>query len=178
MIKAAKRAIYAVLKEADVDNEELQTVFTGTESLLNSRPLTTVSGDVNDELVLTPNHFLIGKMVGELARDTVDTTAVNVRKWWRRMQELIRRVWNHWMREYLTSIGSRHKWFLPTENIKVGDVVLVIEPDVPRRNWKLGRIEAVYPGRDGLVRVVDVRTGGAVKRRPISRLSPLEAEVP
>ena len=62
MIKAAKRAIYAVLKEADVDDEELQTVFTGTESLLNSRPLTKVSEDVNGKLVLTPNHFLIGKM--------------------------------------------------------------------------------------------------------------------
>ena len=43
MIKAAKRAIYAVLKEADVDNEELQTAFTGTESLLNSRFLTVES---------------------------------------------------------------------------------------------------------------------------------------
>ena len=128
-IKAAKRAIYAILKEADVDDEELQTVFTGTESPLNSRPLTTVSGDVNDELVLTPNHFLIGNMDGELAPDTVDTRAGNVRKRWRRVQELIRRVWSRWMREYLTSIGSRHKWFLPTENIKVGDVVLVIEPD-------------------------------------------------
>ena len=42
MIKASKRAIYAVLKEAEVD-EELQTVFTGAESLLNSRPLTAVS---------------------------------------------------------------------------------------------------------------------------------------
>ena len=28
MIKAAKRVIYAVFKEADVDDEELQTVFT------------------------------------------------------------------------------------------------------------------------------------------------------
>ena len=174
MIKSAKRAIYAILKEADVNDEELQTVFTGAESLFNSRPLTTVSGDVN---ALTPNHFLIGQMGGELAPDTVDTTAVNVRKRWRRVQELIRRVWSRWMREYLTSIGSRHKWFLPTENIKVGDVVLVIEPDVPRRHWKLGRIEAVHP--DGLVRVVDVRTGGVVKRRPIFTfgLSPLEAEV-
>ena len=81
------------------------------------------------------------------------------------------------MQEYLTSIGSRHKWFLPTENIKVGDVVLVTEPNVLRRHWKLGRIEAVYPGRDGLVRVVDVRTGGVVKQQPISRLSPLEAEL-
>ena len=61
MIKAAKRAIYAVLKETDVDDEELRTVFRGTESLLNSKPLTTVSGDVNDKLVLTLNHFLIEK---------------------------------------------------------------------------------------------------------------------
>ena len=117
-------------------------------------------------------------MGGELAPDTVDTTAVNVRKRWRRVQELIRRVWSHWMREYLTSIGSRQNRFLPTENIKVGDMILVIEPDVPRRHWKLGRIEAVYPGREGLVRVVHLRTGGVVKRRPISKLSPLEAEVP
>ena len=83
-----------MLKEAYVDDKELQTVFTGTESLLNSRPLTTVSGDANDELVLTPNHFLIRKISGELAPDTVDTTAVNVRKRWRRARELIRRVWS------------------------------------------------------------------------------------
>ena len=48
MIKAAKRAVYAVLKEAGVDDEDLQTVFTGTESLLNSRILTADSGDVTD----------------------------------------------------------------------------------------------------------------------------------
>ena len=103
-------------------------------------------------------------MDGELAPDTIDTTAVNVRKRWRRVQELIRRVWSRWMREYLTSIGLRPKWFLPTENMKVGDVVLVVELEVPRRHWKLGRIEAVYPGRDGLGRVVEVRTAGAVKQ--------------
>ena len=106
MIKSAKRAIYAILRESDVNDEELQTMFTGAESLLNSRPVTMVSGDVNDETALTPNHFLIGQMGGELAPDTVDTTAVNVRKWWRSVQELIRRVWSRWMREYLTSIGS------------------------------------------------------------------------
>ena len=59
MIKSAKWAIYAILNEADVNDEELQTVFTGAESLLNSRPLTiaTVSGDVHDETVLTPNQM-------------------------------------------------------------------------------------------------------------------------
>ena len=59
MIKSAKRAIYTVLGQTNVNDEELKTVFTGVGSLLNSRPSTTVS--VNDELVLTPNHFLIGQ---------------------------------------------------------------------------------------------------------------------
>ena len=92
MIKSAKRAIYAVLSEADVNDEELQTVFTGVESLLNYRPLSTVIGDVNDDPVFTPNHFLMGQMGGELAPETVDTTANNVRKRWRRVQELICKV--------------------------------------------------------------------------------------
>ena len=65
------------------------------------------------------------------------------------------------------------KYWIPA---KVGDVVLVIDPDAPRRDWKRGRIEAVHPGTDGLVRVVDDRTKGVVKRRPISRISPLESE--
>ena len=56
LIKAAKRAISAILQDADVTDEELQTCFTGVESLLNLRPLTTISDDPNDEPVLTPNH--------------------------------------------------------------------------------------------------------------------------
>ena len=60
MIKAAKRAIAAVLRGAEVNDEELKTIFIGVDSLLYSRPLTTVRNDSNDEPVLTPNHFLIG----------------------------------------------------------------------------------------------------------------------
>ena len=73
VIKAAKQAISAILKDADVSDKELQTSFIGVESLPNSRPLTTVRDDSNDEPVLTPNHFLIGQMGGDIAPDSVDT---------------------------------------------------------------------------------------------------------
>jgi hypothetical protein len=176
MIKAAKRAIYAILGNADVKDEELLTVFTSVESLLNSRPLTVTSDDPNDEQVLTPNHFLIGQMGGELAPETVDTVSFDPRKRWRRIQELVRQTWKRWMREYVTSIGSRKKWFDQKENLKEGDIVLVIDPDSPRRYWKVGRIVGVHPGDDGLVRVVDVRVGDCTYRRSISRISRLEFE--
>ena len=39
MIKAAKKAVYAILHGADISDEELTTAFVGAESLINSRPL-------------------------------------------------------------------------------------------------------------------------------------------
>ena len=63
MIKAAKRAILAILGNADVNDEELMTAFTEAESLVNSRPLTYQSANPEDDTPLTPNHFLQGQMV-------------------------------------------------------------------------------------------------------------------
>ena len=56
MIKAAKRAILAIL--ADNNDEELITAFTEAESLVNSRPLTNQSANPEDDTPLAPNHFL------------------------------------------------------------------------------------------------------------------------
>ena len=78
------------------------------------------------------------------------------------------------MKEYIPHIGSRKKWFSPKKNLKVGEVVVVIDADMARRVWKVGRIEQVYPGNDGLVCVVDVKVRGRTLRRPISVISPLE----
>ena len=113
MIKSSKRAIYAVLKDADINDGELQTTFIGVESLMNSRLLTTLSDDPNDEPVLTPNNFLIGQMGGDFIPESVDSTAFNPRKRWRRVQELTRHVWERWMKEYYpTSAPVRSGSFL------------------------------------------------------------------
>ena len=60
MIKAAKRAILAILANADINDKELITAFTGAEALINSRPLTYQSANPEDNMPLTPNHFLHG----------------------------------------------------------------------------------------------------------------------
>ena len=72
LIKSSKRAINAVLGNADITDEELLTAITGAEGLLNSGPLTYQSSDPKDEPVLTPNHFLHGQCGGQLAPETVD----------------------------------------------------------------------------------------------------------
>ena len=51
-----------------------------------------MSAEVDAEIKLTPNHFLIGHMGGELAPGTVDMTIATLCKRWRRVQDLIRKV--------------------------------------------------------------------------------------
>ena len=81
MIKAAKRAIIAILGNADVTDEKLMTAFTGAESFLNSRPLTYYqSANPEDTTPLTPNHFLQGQMGGKFAPKIVQETCYNPKK--------------------------------------------------------------------------------------------------
>lgn len=174
MIKAAKRAIYTILSSADINDEELLSAIVGAEGLINSRPLTYQSANPSDIVPLTPNHFLHGQMGGEFAPETVDTTAFNPRKRWRRVQELVRHFWHRWLREWLPGLNSRKKW-MNIENVyKVGDIVLVLSPDSQRGKWPLGKIVKVYPGNDGNVRVVDVQVGDSIIKRPNVKLCPLE----
>ena len=61
MVKAAKKAIYAVLGSSGVTDKELITICAGVESLLNSRPLTYQSANPRDDVPLTPNLSLHGQ---------------------------------------------------------------------------------------------------------------------
>ena len=99
MIKGAKRAIYAILGNAHITDEELMTAFTGAEALLNSRPLNYQSANPEDVVFLTPDHFLFGQVGGQFAPETVDETTFNPKKRWRRVQELVRHFWHRRFRE-------------------------------------------------------------------------------
>lgn len=71
MIKAAKRAIHAILGNADINDEELLTAMIGAESLIDSRPLTYQSANPSDDVPLTLNHFLHGQIGSQFAPTTV-----------------------------------------------------------------------------------------------------------
>ena len=148
MVKSAKRAIYGVLGNNDVADEELITIFSGAESLINSRPLTYQTADPRDDVPLTPNHFLHRKMGGDFAPET-ELTTFSLSKRWRKVQDLISRVWRRRMSEYLPMLRARSKWNEVVADMKKGDVVLVHQPDLVRGRWPLGRIVDTFPGKDG-----------------------------
>ena len=176
MIKAAKRAVMAILGNADVTDDELMTAFTGAEALINSRPLTCQSADPEDDIPLTPNHLLHGQIGGRFAPEVAEEVAYSPKKRWRRVQELIRHFWHRWLREWIPSLSPRRKWLREQKNIKIGDVVLLISTDSTRAHWPLGRVIEVYPGKDGQVRSAKLQVGEKQYVRPLVKLCPLELD--
>ncbi|KAH8244619.1 hypothetical protein KR038_011098, partial [Drosophila bunnanda] len=63
----------------------------------------------------------------------------------------------------------RNKWRAPSRDLRVGDMVVVKEDNFPSNEWRLGRVDAVFPGFDGRVRVVDIRTARGLLKRPVAK---------
>jgi hypothetical protein len=61
LIRSVRKVLYSIMHEQNVrlDDENLRTLFCEVEAILNGRPITTVSDDVNDLKVLTPNDLLL-----------------------------------------------------------------------------------------------------------------------
>ncbi|KAL5488551.1 hypothetical protein EMCRGX_G017505, partial [Ephydatia muelleri] len=141
---------------------------------------------------LTPAHLLTGyRLLGlpdphsvlEQDADFVvsgDRSSITTRMEYTR--RLLRHFWKRWRSEYLISLRDTHKYTNITGNGKryaaMGDIVLVHDENHPRTFWKLGKVENLIEGHDGLVRAAVVRvaseSGTTTLRRPVQLLCPLE----
>ena len=174
LVRSCKKALNVVLQNQVLTDEVLQTAFAEVEWVVNSRPLTQVTSDLDDLEALTPNHFLIGRGSLNLPPGIFVDKEISSRKRWRQAQVVANHIWNRWLREYLPGLITRKKWTQPTVNVKVGDLVLVVDRAASRGSWPLGRIVKVFPGLDSIVRSADVKTKFGVMRRPVTKLAVLE----
>lgn len=52
-----KKVLYSTIRQQSLDDEGFQTLLCEIEAILNGRPITKVSDDVNDLEALTPSHY-------------------------------------------------------------------------------------------------------------------------
>ncbi|XP_076247767.1 uncharacterized protein LOC143187433 [Calliopsis andreniformis] len=166
LIRSVKVSLKAVLKERAPTEETLATLMAEVEHTVNSRPLTHVSVDHRDQGSLTPNHFLIGASSGAPIPGKFRDQDLHLRKQWRVAQKLADMYWSRWVKEYLPTLLTRTKWNRETRPLQEGDLVQIVDHTLPRNTWPRGIISKVYPGPDGRIRVVDVRTKTGILRRP------------
>lgn len=183
LIGMTKASLKKVLGRTFATLSTLQTVIVEIEGILNDRPLTYISSDVDDLEPLTPAHLLYGRRIIPLPYLSVEEDELDdpnfgsesaVMKRAKIQALILKHFWTRWKSEYLTTLREFHKTTGNNiQQVKVGDVVLVHD-DTPRVNWKCAVIESVIRGNDGLIRAASIRTATGKTTRPITKLYPLE----
>ncbi|XP_045533952.1 uncharacterized protein LOC123721008 [Papilio machaon] len=169
LVRSVKTALRVTLHSRSPSEEVFCTLLLEAEGLINSRPLTHVPPDADSQEALTPFHFILGASSGRPIPVAVTDRDLVSRASWRKAVRLLDFFWSRWVREYLPTLNPRRGGGTDT-TVKEGDIVLVVDDQLPRGTWPRGRVCKVYFGRDGKIRVADVMTGAGMLKRPSKKL--------
>lgn len=172
-VRSAKFHLHRVIGTQILTYEEFTTLIARVEAMLNSRPITPLSADPSELEPLTPGHFITGGPLTSIIEHQLTDISPNRLHRWQLVQAFSQHLWHRWQKEYLHTLQQRSKWNVSGSNITIGDLVVLHEPNTPPLSWKLGRITAVNPGADGIVRVVHLRTSSGTYSRPAVKVSRL-----
>ena len=192
LIRCTKRCLMKMIGRANLTYDELSTLTTDVEAVLNSRPLTYVDSDDFEE-PLTPSHLLLGYRVLSLPDPFISNqndpdykgTPTDLNRRMKYLMKTSEQLWKRWRTENLQELWESHHHQKLNKGIQIplreGQIVNVYEDGNPRGLWRVGRIEHVIKSLDGKIRSAEVRsptkTGRCVVlKRPIQHLYPLEVE--
>lgn len=169
-IRSVKSALQGILKDQVVAEEVLLTALIEVEGLLNSKPLGYASSDVADPDPITPNLLLMGRRDAALPQAVYGPHDALSNRRWKHSQVISDHFWKRFVQNYLPGLQLRHKWRKSTDNATVGQIVMIVDSNLPRGLWLVGTITKVFPGTDGVVRAAEVKVKDSIYVRPVTKL--------
>ena len=161
-VKSAKRCLKGAVGKTTLSYEEATTVFCQAEAILNSRPyIAQESHDPAGEMPLTSGHFLTGRAMNSFP-EIPENPNLKLTDRWKLCKAIVQEFWNIWTKEYLSTLQKSKKWHHPQPNVKVGDVVMVLDETELITEWKIGKVISVSPGDDQLVRAAEIMIKKAI----------------
>ena len=175
MVGIVKQAFNKSVGNGTLTWAELQDVLLDVEVTLNNRPLSYVEEDVQLPL-LTPNMLQFGRPNLLPDPEACHEENPDLRKRARYLARCKDVIWRRWSAEYLRGLRERHnmKHNKRQLSLTTGDVVIIKSDEKNRGQWRLGIVEELFPGSDGVIRAVKLRAGKSYLERPIQHLYPLE----
>jgi hypothetical protein len=174
LVQSVKKALGGILYEQSLREDTLVSALIEAENMVNSRPLTHIPIEHQDNEPLTPNHFLLGPLGGDIAAEPFDEEVTVTRKQWKISQQIAQHFWKRWINEYLPTLCKRRKWQARSEPVKTNDIVIITDEQQPRNTWLKGRVTEVTTAKDGQVRSCVVKTSNGVYKRPVAKLAVLD----
>ena len=177
MVKSVKRILKKLLGNSKVTYDEMLTILSSVENILNKRPLTYQYEELDE--IITPNHLIYGRSINDTYKQNSNVKEVDNDKRAKYIQTLLNHFWKRWNDEYLKELreynySNNRKRSEP----KINDVVLVEEDKVRRNKWRFGKVIEVIKSKDGEIRSAIVQTHtekGTLSelKRPVNKLYPL-----
>ena len=178
LVKTVKQTLRKVLGKGTLTYDELLTMITRAEAVINSRPLCyQYSDQVSD--VITPLHLMLGRrlLTQHESEVVVDESCLSLNKRMVHLEKIINHFVARWKHEYLTELREYHKCKskAPSSQVRVGDVVLVEEKGIPRVKWRLGVVDNLIKSKDDFVRgcklrIYDGKGKCIILQRPINQI--------
>ena len=159
MVGLVKQAFNKTVGNGTLTWSELQDVLLDVEVALNNRPLSYVE-DIQLPL-LTPNLLQLGRPNLLPEPEYHQQENPDLRKRARYLAKCKDVVWKRWSTEYLRGLHERHnmKHNQRQQSLSKGDVVMIKGEEKNCGHWKLGIVEELFPGRDGVAWSVRLRAG-------------------
>ncbi|UYV60640.1 hypothetical protein LAZ67_1001743, partial [Cordylochernes scorpioides] len=151
---------------------QLMTLLCHAEAVMNGRPMTYVSDDPNDLVTISPSMFLQEQTDVEFTECQNMGHNPTTQKL-RYLSKLREELKSRFRKEYLSLLVQRNRRIY-NPKLQAGDVVLVGMDNKKRNFWPLAVIEEILFGRDGVNRLVKVKTAVGTFLRPIQKIYPLE----
>lgn len=138
---------------------------------MNSRPLYAITDDPNDIQPLTPGHFLaLSPLKVPMTIRPPKRTAASEIRLWQDFKEMREDFWRRWSSEYLPTQQKRGKWQTKKYKVKVGQIVIIKDENLPPAQWLMGRVIELIQGKDKLVRSVKIKTESSELMRPVQKI--------
>ena len=187
LVKTVKLCLKKIIGRAIVTYDELATILTEVESVINARPITYVYDDEESvSYALTPSHLINGRMITAMPNDhhyEIVSTSSTLSRRAKHQRNILQRFINLWRRDYLLNLrensATNSRNSSNSTAISKGDIVLLISDSTARNFWQLAVVEEFISSRDGAIRAAIVKTiNGQGKpsrlKRVIQHLIPLE----
>lgn len=179
LIKEVKRSVAYVMNDRKLNATAFNIALHDAAHRINNRPLTHNAVSADDATILTPHLLAKGRNGWPYLpglQSSLVTDGSCDRLLYRRGRAVADEIMRKFYTLYLPILTKRVKWFKDQKPIKKGDLVLLIEPNETRKEWKRARVVRIYKGKDGRTRVADVELPDkkVKKYRSIQRLAKIE----
>ena len=179
LIGSTKKHLRHLFTRDTTDLEVFEVTLSRVSAILNGRPLTYASNNIDDFRCLSPNNFLYPHVITPAwatIAPPIPASGDNLRGTWRDVRRLSNEFEKLWYSDYLPTLRPYAKWRTSVPDLTIGQLVLLPDKNLPRHHWRMARVDKILSEGSHVRRVIVKTADKRSYERHVNSLIPLELD--